>query len=183
MIRPPAKTPLDFSSAFTLVETLVAITILIVTIVGPLYAVHKSLAASYVARDKLIATSLAQEGVEYVRSIRDNNYLENYTTHDGVTWLNGLSNCYAPNRCAVDQGQQSITLCPSGGCAPLRLSPSPVNLYTQNTNSAYATTRFTRSFQIANVSANEVTVTVTVSWTTLSVTYNVTVTEHLYNWL
>jgi type II secretory pathway pseudopilin PulG len=34
------------SRGFTLVETLVAITVLIVAIVGPLYAVHKSIAAS-----------------------------------------------------------------------------------------------------------------------------------------
>ena len=63
--------------AFTLVETLVAIGVLMIAIVGPFTEVEHALTASDVARDQLVGTSLAQEGLEYVLSIRDGNYLYN----------------------------------------------------------------------------------------------------------
>lgn len=179
------RTHISARSGFTLVETLVAITLLMIVIVGPLYAVHKSLAASYAARDKLIASALAQQGTEYVRSIRDDNYLSN----TGRRWLAGLdgtgngsnnANCFT-NTCIVDQSQDLVQACGNGGCPPLRMSPA--NLYTQSTNAAYTATRFTREVRMTNVSADQVRVTVTVSWSTLGVPYTVTVVEHLYNWL
>ncbi len=96
--------------AFTLVETLVAITILLIAIVGPLYTLHKSVLASYTARDKLIASALAQEGLEYIRAVRGDNYLS------GRTWLAGVdgtsngsnsANCISSS-CTVDQSTNQI---------------------------------------------------------------------------
>lgn len=152
-------------------ETLVAITVLIVAIVGPLYAVHKSITASYAARDKLIATALAQEGLEYVRSVRDNNYLA------GRMWTTTLGTCFNYT-CYVDQGRNIITRCPGNSCNPLSISNA--NLYTQ---SGGAPTRFTRSVRITSITANEMRVEVTVTWMTSRVPYTVTISEHLYNWL
>jgi hypothetical protein len=166
------------------VETLVAITILMVVIVGPLYAVHKALIASYAARDKLIAAALAQEGVEYVLSIRDDNYLSRSGSWlaglDGTSNGNNSANCFS-NACIVDQSQNLVQACGSNGCAPLRLSPA--NIYTQTVNAAYPVTKFTRQVGVANVSEDQITVTVTVSWSTLGVPYTTSVTEQLYNWL
>lgn len=88
---------------FTLVETLVAITVLALALVGPFSAVENSLFGSYVARDQLVAAALAQEGVEYIRSIRDNNYLNGRSWVDG---FNGYSQCYS----------SSIGVTPSGTC-------------------------------------------------------------------
>jgi len=158
---------------FTLVETLVAITILVIAMVGPLYAVHKSITASNTARDKLIATALAQEGVEYVRGRRDNNYLA------GRAWMAQLGGCFTPNTCTVDQGTDRLRVCGGSGCAPLKLTSA--NLYTQD--SGHPVTKFTRTVQFKNVTANEIQVTVTVNWMTFRIPYSVTVTEHLYDWL
>ncbi|MEA2701634.1 MAG: hypothetical protein QOE22_343 [Candidatus Parcubacteria bacterium] len=165
---------------FTLIETMVAITVLIIAVVGPLYAVHKSLIASYTARDSLIATALAQEGMEYVRSVRDGNYLTGQSN-----WLNGLSACTITGAegpsdygCDVDVSTQALTACSSSGCAPLRLDTS----YRYRQAATGTVTRFSRKVIVASVSANEVTVTTTVSWSTLRIPYSVTVTEHLYNW-
>lgn len=152
-------------------ETLVAITVLIVAIVGPLYAVHKSITASYAARDKLIATALAQEGLEYVRSVRDNNYLALRT------WTTTLSNCFNYN-CHVDPGQNIIARCPGNSCNPLNISAA--DLYTQIGGTP---TRFTRSVRITSITANEIRVEVRVTWMTSRIPYTVTISEHLYNWL
>lgn len=166
--------------AFTLVETMVAISILLVAITGPLYAVMQAVQAAYIARDQLIASSLAQEGVEYVRHIRDDNFLYNLANPSTpVSWLNGLSNCRASNTCTVDPtGNTPITLC-SGACTALYTSAT--GLYTQAA-SGNTLTRFTRSVNIIDVSSTEVSVTVTTAWTTNHVNYAVTVNDHLFNW-
>lgn len=173
---------------FTLIETLVAIAILMMAIVGPFYAVQQAMNASYTARDQLIAASLAQEGLEYVRSVRDDNYLyNNNPAHSStpVNWMNALSNCRGSNTCMIDATKNAFTdasaiqICGAGGCTPLNLSAT--YLYTQTAGSP--ATRFTRSITIRDVSATEVLVTATVSWTSVHTSYTVVVTEHLNNWL
>ena len=83
---------------FTLIETLIAITILTLSIVGPFQVVQSVLLSSYNARDQLIAAGLAQDGIEYIRMIRDSNYLYNVRHGSGtVTWLSGLDGRYGPS--------------------------------------------------------------------------------------
>ncbi len=60
---------------FTLLETLVAVSIVTIAIVAPMSLASQSLTASYYARDQLIASQLAQEAIEVVRHIRDGNIL------------------------------------------------------------------------------------------------------------
>lgn len=169
--------------AFTLVETLVAIAILLVAIVGPFYAVSRSINASYVARDQLTASALAQEGTEYIYNLRDNNYFT------GNGWLDGINgtpdasghvaNCISPNKCVVDIPRNTITAC-SETCSTLYLDT--YGLYTQDGSKGPAT-GYTRSVEVMQVSASEVRVVVTVSWKTLGKTYTAVVNDELYNWL
>lgn len=163
---------------FTLVETLVAITILMIAIVGPFYSIQQAITASYVSRDQLIASSLAQEGVEYIYFVRNSNYLSSRA------WDAGLGDCRNSQGCTVDPTQNTIAQCsngawPSGGCAPLRLSST--GLYTQT--GSYPATRFTRKVEVQTVSATQMKVTVTVLWTTNRANYTIVITEDLYNWL
>ena len=58
---------------FTLVETLVAISILMIAIVGPMTIAQNGLSSSIYAREQFIAQFLAQDALEYVRNVRDNN--------------------------------------------------------------------------------------------------------------
>lgn len=153
---------------FTLVETLVAITIIALAITGPFYAVQQALNASRASRDNLIASSLAQEGLEYVRSIRDGNYL------GGVAWLSGLASCYAVP-CTIDPTQNQIRT----SVAPLYLSSQ--GLYNQA--SSGTVTPFTRTMQLTTVSANEVRVTIIMTWQTRGVPHTMTLSESLHNWL
>jgi prepilin-type N-terminal cleavage/methylation domain-containing protein len=102
---------------FTLVETMVAISLLAVALVGPYVAVQNAVQGSYVARDQLIASQLAQEGVEYVRGVRDNNY------HHGRSWLYGFNDsardgCYGGSPityCTVDPTQGDFNNSGSSG--------------------------------------------------------------------
>lgn len=172
---------------FTLVETLVAITVVVTAMIGPLYAVQQSLNASRTAREQLIASSLAQEGVEYVRAIRDSNYL--YVLRGGTrSWLFGLDgmggsvNCITAT-CVIDPTQDmqnAVTRMPTP--SPLYLSTT--NLYTQAAV-VPTPTKYTRTVQLTPVtgSVTEMTVTVIVTWTSKNQTRNVTITERLHNWL
>jgi prepilin-type N-terminal cleavage/methylation domain-containing protein len=159
---------------FTLVETLVAIAIIMIAIVGPYYSIQQAIMTSYAARDQLIASALSQEGEEYIYFLRDTNYL------NSADWLNGMSGCFGPNGCIVDPAQNTVAAC-SGTCSPLKLSTN--GLYTQSGN--YPATRFTRTLKIQAIpnSDHEVKVTVTVTWITEHRNFSVSTVENLYNWL
>lgn len=167
---------------FTLVETLVAVTIVLVAVIGPFQLVKDSLTASYVARDQVIATALAEEGLEYVRSVRDGNYLYNLDNPGANrSWLHGLANCGSANGCAVDPIEGTIVAC-GATCPPLRTNAA--SLYTQDTGTGTTATRFTRTVRVETIGTDrEVRVTVTVSFSTRHTPFTVTVTDNLYNWL
>lgn len=173
---------------FTLVETMVAVAVVAISIVGPLYTVQKAVVTSYVSRDRLIASSLAQEGVEYIQAIRDNNFLYNFANPSSPrSWLYGLDgaggsvNCFTSSGCRLDPTQNTVTAC-SGACSPLNVSSAGIYNHLAISGSNIAT-RFTRTVKFTTISTNEVRVTVTVSWITSLVPYTVTVTENLQNWL
>ena len=60
---------------FTLLETLVAVAILTLAVSGPLYVANRALVAAQNSQSQLTASYLAQEGIEYVRTMRDHQYL------------------------------------------------------------------------------------------------------------
>lgn len=63
------------SRGFTLIETMVAITLLTLSIIAPMALTVQSLESAYYARDEITAENLAQEGIETVRAYRDGNIL------------------------------------------------------------------------------------------------------------
>lgn len=65
---------------FTLVEALVAITILLLVVIGPMTAAQKGTQNAYYASEQLTAVFLAQEAIEAVRELRDRKALDVY--HD-----------------------------------------------------------------------------------------------------
>ncbi len=56
---------------FTLIESLVAITILVIGVLGPLTIAVRGISDGLYARNNLVAAFLAQEGVEVIRNLRD----------------------------------------------------------------------------------------------------------------
>ncbi|MGE5541072.1 MAG: type IV pilus modification PilV family protein [Bacillota bacterium] len=166
--------------AFTLVETLIAVAVIALAIVGPFQIAQGVLETSYTARDQLTATALAQEGVEYVRKVRDNNYIYNLHTPANRAWLYGLDTCYT-YACVVDPGQQTVTSCGNQTCSTKPLYLSSSNLYTQVTTNG-TQTRFTRAVKLTQISATETKVTVTVSWNYHGAR-SVVLTEIMDDWL
>jgi type II secretory pathway pseudopilin PulG len=76
--------------AFTLVETLVAISILMLAVTGPLFYASESLKAAIYAKDQITAFYLAQDAFEQIRGIRDGNI---YNPDPDADWASGLKEC------------------------------------------------------------------------------------------
>jgi prepilin-type N-terminal cleavage/methylation domain-containing protein len=91
-------------SGFSLVETLVAITILLIVIVGPLSISSQSARSTSFASEQVIAFFLAQEGVEIVQKVRDDIVIEEIAAGssdiDPITDMRTTySDCFTTNGC------------------------------------------------------------------------------------
>jgi hypothetical protein len=64
------------SKSFTLLEVILAITVLTLAVGASFVLISQTLASVSVAQSKLIASYLAQEGIEVAKNIRDNNWLK-----------------------------------------------------------------------------------------------------------
>jgi prepilin-type N-terminal cleavage/methylation domain-containing protein len=119
-----------YARAFTLIETLVAISILLVVIVGPMTIAQKGIQSSYYASDQITAVFLAQEAAEAIREIRDNEALDAFhKTGEGTItvdestweWYSDLSDeCAGVNGCKFDVESGIFEVC-TAECATLFL--------------------------------------------------------------
>ncbi len=65
------------NKGFSLLETIVAVSILMITIVGPLSLASKGIVYSNYVKDEITGFYLAQEAMESIRNIRDTNIRNN----------------------------------------------------------------------------------------------------------
>ena len=132
---------------FTIVETIVAITVLMIAIAGPLTIAQKGLLASVYARDQMISSFLAQDGMEYARNVRYYNIIND------LAWLRGLDECIQTSPCSVDTlnakptdaSPLGVNRCINDDC-PLYLQKNDGG-YTPESSNAYST-QFKRSFYV-----------------------------------
>ncbi len=96
------------AAGFTLVESLVAISILMIAIASPMYLAQKSLSSATLSKDQMVATFLAQDAIEAVRNIRD----QIAVSSTGGDWLGTLLSpciCTSPAGCNFDS--LNVELC------------------------------------------------------------------------
>lgn len=192
------KNIINKKQGFTLLETIFAIFILIVAITGPVAFGQSGLRAAFLARDQVIAFSLAQDAIETIKNIRDQNLL------NGSGWLDGLEGggnlCVtdvsgAPtfDGCTIDTASNIsspiITSC-TGTCNPLRLILDSGGAGTTDDTYKFVTsggtpTRFTRTIKIIETAVDqEAEIIVEVEWDTNQFITNkkITVQENIFNW-
>lgn len=165
---------------FTIIETLVAITILMISIAGPLVVASKGLFGANIAKNQMVASYLAQESMEVVKNIRDNNL------DAGNYWLTGVSGCTQANKCdasAIDGvgTNPSIAICPAGSLCAIY-----AGAIGYGHNASGASTIFKRGFYIhaangpsACVSDEECSVTVEVDWIEGQTPYEIRLTSEI----
>ena len=165
------------TKGFTLVETLIAISILVLAVTGAFSAAHSGMTSALYSKDQITAFYLAQEGIEQIRNLRDQNSLTS------SNWMNGIANpgnpCEIGFTCYVDALSDTTPLirC-SGTCPNLRMNTNGFYSYDSGTD-----TRFRREVRITTINGNEVVVESTVFWSKgLLVDRSFTAREHLFNW-
>lgn len=170
------------AKGFTLIEMFVAITILALAVVGPLTIASRGLNTTVLARDQLTAAYLAQEGIEYIRYIKDSNVLS------GDDWMTGLDDCLKAEGCQVDPWSDTTTIadCSSStdGCQLLRFNtaPEPTYLYSYGVTVYDIDTSFRRSVFIKPVSLYEKAIVVNMEWQFGSNRQNLEITDRIFNW-
>lgn len=152
-------------SGFTILETLVAVTILMLAIVGPLTVSQKSLVASTYAKDQIIAAYLAQDAMEFLKNARDTQVSAGLFSN----WVSTYSSlCTIANPCSIDTYLATIQQC-GNAC----LVYDRGDRYTNLSSTPGRTTRptiYSRNFYLdispsaTTNSSNEVRVVVRVFW-------------------
>ena len=168
------------NTGFTILETLVAITVLMMVIVGPLTAANKGLNLALSARDQLTASLLAQDVAEYVKNLKD----VNIATNASGGWLEGINICTINNLCLLDSTRPlgtGISLCNSSNVDSCFVYLDATG-YRQPAPANSNRTLFNRGFYITQQgSVNQRKVYVLVSWISGGVRYESTLTAGIAN--
>jgi type II secretory pathway pseudopilin PulG len=106
LFQPKIHTSLP--TGFTIVETLVAIAILMIAIVGPLSIASKGLTSALNSKDQMVALFLAQETMETVKNVKDNNI-----AGGASSWIETIA--FATNASHMDLGAVD----PMVACSPI----------------------------------------------------------------
>lgn len=174
-------------TGFTIIESLFAISILILSLTGPMAFSQSGLRASFVSRDQITAFYLAQDAIEFVKNWRDNNVLDNRS------WDNNFSYC-STDYCSIDTfeaeypyngSSDGILDCGSDstGCFngdPLKIDPNDSHLGHDGEEDSI----FHRQIKMKKINTGEIKITVEVKWTTQEVIgeRQIEVVEHIFNW-
>lgn len=165
------------TKGFSLVETLVAISILVTVVTGAYAAAQSGISSASSSKNQIIAFYLAQEGMEQIRNMRDENGINGRPWLQGIS-ANGSDPCAFGKVCMADVLNNTLSEC-AGGC-PLIKQNTTTGLY--GYDSSWPDTAFRREIRLTSVSANEITVEVKVIWTRGLLTNQFTATENILNW-
>ena len=196
----PTKVGARFSASpklttgFTLIEVLVALFILSLSIVAMMSVLASGISNTAYAKNKMIATYLAQEGVEYFRNMRDTNmlYYDSQSASNG--WNNfvtnntkGANQCTNNKVCNFDASVlNTITNCNAPTCTALNFISSSVGGGGYSNTGGGTATIFARkvtAIPVVDSNNEQITISSTVEWTQKSTKYSVTFSEVLFNWM
>lgn len=152
---------------FSLVETLVAISILLLVIVVPLDIAARSLQSSALSREEITATLLAEEGIEAVIKERDDDALDGGST---TSWYSNLpSQCKNTTGCSYNISSDTFISCATVSNCNLYLYTSGSSFYR---HAASGTSRFNRNIVVTESPTGEYDISSTVSWAASAVSGN-----------
>ncbi len=174
---------------FSLVETLVAVSIVLIVIVGPMTLSSKTAKSSTFATEQIQAYFLAQEGLELAQKARDQYLLEYFENPVAMpdpwsSFDDDYTTCSEANGCGLVWGGTDGVLatpvsCSSDNCK-LYLSSSGRSRYT-HTSAGNENTPFTRKIYFSTTASNrEIYVRSEVTWRTGSLIAKQSVVAETY---
>ncbi|KKP85725.1 hypothetical protein A3B84_00395 [Candidatus Nomurabacteria bacterium RIFCSPHIGHO2_02_FULL_35_13] len=177
------------SRGFTLVETLVAISIFSMSIVAIMSVLGNGVSDTNYAKQKMIASYLAQEGIEYIRNMRDTYVLYTDTTgNDWDAFKNVISECGNAGggggntkNCYFDD-ENLIQPCGNDLCSNHLLYDSSTGKYNYTSG---IDSGFIRSIQARYPSGpnSDIKINSIISWTQPSGSFSVEFSENLFDWV
>ena len=181
-------TSIQKNKGFTLIETLVAVSIFTLSVVGMLLTLSSGLTDTNYVKQKVTATYLAQEGIEGVRNLRDNYMLFGGANgwSDFITEVTTIKQCDTNGGATVGCGYGDYFL-----PHPLVVCTTTIDCAIKLCGDKYEQgavcmqdSGFTRVITIVPDPSNndEIKVTTTVSWVQPSGVQSVSFSENLLNW-
>ncbi len=166
--------PSPSEGGFTLIEALVAVFMLSVAIAATIGLIQSSLAANSYAQAQVTANYLGGEAIEYIRNIRDTNFLKNQNWQTGI-----LNSCFSTG-CDVDTIHGGFLTC-SGDCEPLQFNPDLTDGFFHHV--AASESMYTRTINIENINAHEMAVRVTIKGASGYFKRTpLVIVEHMFDW-
>ncbi|MBI3627445.1 MAG: prepilin-type N-terminal cleavage/methylation domain-containing protein [Candidatus Sungbacteria bacterium] len=168
------------SRGFTLLETVVALAVILSAIVGPFVLASRGIVSIQSTKNDLIGMNLAQEGVELVRKIRDDNILNarawNQNIPTGGPWRIDIATntLEAGSSLLYFYPDYSLYAAPGRG---LGATGEILSLFSRTVQitTPYATPGITTD-------ADAILVVSTVTWSEHGINRSVVLQEVLYNW-
>ncbi len=153
-----------------LIEAMVAVSLMLVGLLGIFGVLSRSLGLSRVAADQFVAVNLASEGIEIAKNILDKNFLA-----VGASWNAGF---FDGEEYYVDYRSEGL-----GDCTTDELYFTGQGFYECNPV-GNTKSKFKRVLEVAiKADGNMVAVKSTVNWTARGgLNSDVTVEDHFYNW-
>jgi type II secretory pathway pseudopilin PulG len=162
------------NSGISILEVVVAMMIITMGMVGVLSLVIQNVEAQYINKNVLIASGLAQEGLELVRNIRDLNWLT-----PGNVW----------NQNIVGDGTYTMDY---GGLVSIKMAVNFIdeagarlyvdsNGFYMHVSSGNTPTNFYRLITVVN-NTDYLDVKCTIRWKDGTQNHNYTAETYLYNW-
>ncbi len=189
---------LKFSRGFTLIESLVAVSILMVAIVSPMTIAQKGLGSAMFSKDQMTASFLAQDAIEFIKNKRDqigSRKVYGYatTTFEWIGEMLSAPNdfynfCVSTNgadkACAIDTIKNGIVY--DVETMPLKINRDiDGKFFYYNYDSGTEISKFTREIRIkapAVSNNNEALITVTVKWQNAGNQESVILNSYIYNY-
>jgi Tfp pilus assembly protein PilV len=155
-----------------LVESIVAITLVLVGLTGIITLLLRSTVANRDAYNRLTASYLAAEGIEVIKYLIDKNIADNELS-GGVPWNKDISNSNG------DPINFDTINFDSSGCPSISINyDSGVSAFVCTAGDAM---QFSRSVEVLN-NANSILVESTVTWTERNSPSSLTVVDEFFNW-
>ncbi len=167
------------NSGQVLVETMVALTMVTIGLLGILSLLSYSIGLNKVISDQYVASYLAAEGIELVKNIIDNNVASGIGAYNsGLSSVGNYTADYKSNFLTPLDVTNSVPLsfdnCSSG---TMRYTYSP------SCGNAAVKTFFYRTINISYYDADEMIVKSTIDWTSRGgLTNEIVLEDHFYNW-
>lgn len=179
---------------FTLVETLVALFIFSISIMAVMTVFSQGISNTNYAKSKMTAEYLSQEGIEYIRNMRDTYVL--YAADKTSAWGEFTGKLFSQenrceNGCGFDSDESLLNTGQLSFIKDIRMFPCDNKCQNFSYNSATgqfdfsgdASTTFARTIRVNKIDDNNLKITSEVTFSAGSSTGTVSLSEDLSNWI